>query len=187
MPGLHRGPLEIRELANLREDANHRFFGWLKNCRMAEEELDALVFRLNDYVTGTIDCAACANCCRRMSPSLARHDVKRLARSMGLTASEFKSRFLVKDPRFKDLVFNRKPCPLLESNLCGHYESRPDNCRSYPHLQEGGFIFHVVGVMSNYATCPIVFNVVEMLKAEIWEGNKRPLQYLDEDEFEDVE
>lgn len=187
MPGLHRDPLEIRELANLREDTNRRFFGWLKNCSVAEEELDALVHRLNDYVTGEIDCTACANCCRRMSPSLARHDVKRLARTTGLPASEFKRRFLTKDPRFNDLVFNRRPCPLLKGNLCSRYESRPENCRSYPHLQERGFIFRLRGVISNYATCPIVFNVVEMLKAEIWEGNKRPLQYLDEDEFDDVE
>ena len=56
-------------------------------------------------------------------------------------------------------------------NRCRVYAHRPDTCRSYPHLDKEGFVFHLAQTVSNCAVCPIVFNVMERLKAELGHGS----------------
>jgi hypothetical protein len=65
--------------------------------------------------------------------------------------------------RFKNL-----PCPFLSGNTCTVYDVRPEDCRSYPHLRKGEFVFRLMGVVCNCAVCPIVYNVLERLKGEFW-------------------
>ncbi|MFZ4394680.1 MAG: YkgJ family cysteine cluster protein [Kiritimatiellia bacterium] len=67
-----------------------------------------------------------------------------------------------------DLTFNRRPCPFLSENRCRVYEHRPDTCRSYPHLQKKEFVFRLTQAVGNCSVCPIVFNVYERLKTELW-------------------
>ncbi len=47
------------------------------------EELDSIVQRLFDLVSTEIDCAACGNCCREVSPTLELVDIERLSHGLG--------------------------------------------------------------------------------------------------------
>ena len=58
--------------------------------------------------------------------------------------------------------------PLLSDNCCTVYDHRPDDCRSYPHLHKDEFVFRLIQAVENCSVCPIVFNVFERLKDELW-------------------
>jgi hypothetical protein len=47
-------------------------------------------------------------------------------------------------------------------------EARPNDCRLFPHLHKKGFVFRLIQVVENCSICPIVFNVFERLKQELW-------------------
>ena len=76
-------------------------------------------------------------------------------------------RFLVRDED-GDVIFREMPCPLLSGNLCTVYEHRPNDCRSFPHLDQDEFVFRLTQAVQNCSICPIVFNVFERLKDELW-------------------
>lgn len=160
-------PKVVARLAEAREDANWRFRTFLKGVDFEIKELDAIVRKHYEYVARQIDCCACGNCCRQILPTLSDADVRRLAAGLGITAEEVVGRYLARDED-GDLTFNRRPCPLLEGNLCRAYKHRPETCRSYPHLQNEDFVFRLAQAVSNCSVCPIVFNVFERLKDELW-------------------
>jgi hypothetical protein len=58
------------------------------------------------------------------------------------------------------------PCLFLKDLKCSVYESRPADCKSYPHLHKKDITSRLLGVIDNYSECPIVFNVYEELKTE---------------------
>ena len=64
--------------------------------------------------------------------------------------------------------FNAQPCPFLVDDLCTNYDARPQVCRSFPHLHKKDFRSRLYGVIFNYELCPIVYNVYEQLKEELW-------------------
>jgi len=59
------------------------------------------------------------------------------------------------------------PCPMLNGKLCSIYETRPEVCRSFPHLEQPNFKYRLIGVIENVAICPIAFNAFEDLKAKL--------------------
>lgn len=162
----------IKETAEKKEDENWKFRTFLKGYDIEVEELDSIVHRLFKGVVREVDCTACGNCCKEISPVLGDEDIERLSRGLGISRKNFKEQFLVEnDKKYSDrFIFNKRPCPFLKGNLCSHYELRPEACRSFPHLHKEEFVFRLIGVVENYAVCPIVFNVYEELKAELWHG-----------------
>ena len=165
---LQTDPKVVAKLAEEREDQNWRFRSFLKGVDLDIEELDAIVHRHYEAVSSQIDCCACGNCCREMLPVLLTSDVARLAVGLNLSEAQTIDRFLVSEDQKETLTFNKKPCPLLSGNRCTAYASRPDDCRSFPHLNKEGFVFRLIQAVENYSICPIVFNVFERLKTELW-------------------
>lgn len=158
----------VAKLAKKREKENWRFRSFLKGLDIEIEELDALVHELYKEVAGQIDCCACGNCCCEILPLLHPSDVARLAQGLGLPEKEVTARYLVPDEEEDALTFNKSPCPLLSEKRCTVYDSRPDDCRSYPHLLEEEFVFRLFQAVDNCSICPIVFNVMELLKGKLW-------------------
>ncbi|HEY3416024.1 MAG TPA: hypothetical protein VGM23_03975, partial [Armatimonadota bacterium] len=60
------------------------------------------------------------------------------------------------------------PCSLLHGNLCSIYPSRPRDCREYPHLSTGAFRERMWQSLTHAEDCPIVFNVLQRMKHELW-------------------
>jgi hypothetical protein len=90
-----------------------------------------------------------------------------------LRVNEFHSQFLADHPKGEGSVYRSRPCPVLQDNLCTVYDHRPGDCRSYPHLHKREFVFRMNQAFSNCFVCPIVFNVYEGLKRELWRRRPR--------------
>ena len=45
-----------------------------------------------------IDCLACANCCKVMSPTFTKEDIDRISAFLGMTAAQFKRKWLLTCP-----------------------------------------------------------------------------------------
>ena len=159
----------IEQMGDEREDENVAFRSFLKNLSISDEELDAIVHRINDEVTAQIDCTACANCCKVFGPILNDEDISTFASGLELSVADLESQYLkLSESEPSGHEFRERPCPFLVDNRCSNYEYRPGDCRSYPYLHKEDFRGRLLGVIGNYAICPIVFNVYERLKVELW-------------------
>lgn len=172
--------IKIKKIAKRNDRENWIFRSFLKNLDMSSEEIDAIVQKIYKNVASKIDCTKCANCCKVQKPVLDRQDIEKFSKSLGLSESKFMNQYLIKGEEKGQWFFNKLPCPFLKDNLCTYYESRPKDCVSYPHLHKKEFVTRLWGVVDNYEICPIVFNVYEALKAELWDYNDDEF-YLDYD------
>lgn len=156
----------IKALARKMDEENWQFRAFLKGCQASE--LDLTVHRLYREFASRIDCTTCANCCKEVSPRLSQTDVMRLSEYLGIGIQDFSEKYLETATVGDQQRIRERPCPFLRKNLCTVYEARPGACRSFPHLHKKDFISRTIQVVTNCHICPIVFNVFEELKEEIW-------------------
>ncbi|MEP7169282.1 MAG: YkgJ family cysteine cluster protein [Bacteroidota bacterium] len=130
--------------------------------------LNSKVRKLHKEAFKVIDCGACANCCKTMSPVYNRADVRRISKHVGMTKEAYSKKYLIKDEE-GDIVHKRTPCHFLEKdNRCSIYEIRPSDCRRYPHTQRKDFVFQREVHINNIAECPITFHVVKRLNEMVF-------------------
>ena len=172
---------KIKKLSEQKDDENWKFRSFLKGYDAPTEEIDSIVFRLYKQISTEIDCKTCGNCCREVYPILNQKDIKKFSQGLGLPTNQFKNLYLEKDEESDDFFFNKLPCPFLKGNLCTNYENRPDDCRSFPHLHKKNFTTRLFGVLDNCSICPIVYNVYEYLKAELWQD--RHFDFFDDYDY----
>lgn len=159
----------IRTMANKKENENLQFRTFLKNLNMSSLDVDTIVHRINEKVTSNIDCTECANCCKEVYISMDQADIAEFANGLNISAEQLITQYLVKnDQDPSKMKIAELPCPFLDHDRCTNYNHRPKECRSYPHLHKNDFIFRLFGIISNYGRCPIVFNIYEQLKEELW-------------------
>lgn len=156
----------IARLSELDFESNTEFRTFLRHQLLwTNEELDALVQELDKEVTAAIDCTACGNCCRELCISVEAEDIERLAKRLGISSSDFESRYVaVDDDDSTEKFMPESPCPFLGGCKCTVYEDRPKVCREFPHLYKNNFRSRLLGVFDTASECPIVFNVLEELK-----------------------
>lgn len=159
----------IRRLAKLRRDENDDFRLYLMELPFSVKTIDQAVGKAYRAACRKIDCTACANCCRKLNPTLTSTDIKRLAHHLGIATPEFSTKYLVpvKANGRTEQIFKRRPCPFLRHNRCTIYAVRPRDCRSYPHLHRRGFVYRVRQAVENYGSCPLVFTTYESLKSAL--------------------
>ena len=168
----------IERLAEERNEVNFEFRAFLKSRDIESHELDSIVYDITKEVTAQIDCTKCGNCCKIVRPVLDNKDISKFAFGLKLKIKEFEDKYITQD---KDIdegkIFYKLPCPFLKNKLCTNYDHRPKDCISFPHLYKEEFISRLLGIIDNYGICPIVFNVYEKLKLELW--------HFDYNEFDD--
>jgi Fe-S-cluster containining protein len=162
---VEKDPDKVRLLEAGKRGENRRLRAFLKWGEVPAPLVDRLFHRLGAEVAAEIDCAACGSCCRQLSPVLSPKDIERLARRLRVPNRQLRATRLRKED--DGFVFARFPCPLLEKTRCSCYTDRPADCRSYPHLHKKDMNSRLLGVLENAAVCPIVFGVLERLKAEL--------------------
>jgi len=162
--------VQIRALAERKEDENSRFCHFLKTrCNLEPDEIDQRVFETTRRVWAGIDCTTCANCCREMKPTFSEEEVDRVARRLGMERQQFIETYLERSEADSENPWQTRAtlCPFLKDNLCSVYEDRPAECSGYPYLYKPDFVFRTMGVVERTFTCPIVYQVMEELKKSL--------------------
>lgn len=111
-----------------------------------------------------MDCLACANCCKTMSPTFTQVDIKRIATHLNMGVEEFKKKWLYKD-RNGDWINKSQPCQFLnlEDNKCSIYEVRPKDCSGFPHHTKRRMVDYMHVFKQNVEYCPATYKLVEKM------------------------
>jgi uncharacterized protein len=169
--------VQIGALAQQKEDENWRFRQFVKfRCELDPGEMDRQVWETTGQVWAGIDCTTCANCCRQIKPTFSEEEVNRLAARLEVTPEQFIATYLESnEDQGNPWQTRTTPCPFLKDNRCGVYQDRPADCKAYPYLYAPGFSSRTMAMIERTFTCPIVFEVIEVLK-QSWgfaRGRKR--------------
>jgi uncharacterized protein len=125
--------------------------------------INSLAKKLEQQVWEQIDCLSCANCCKKMSPTFTKKDIKRIAPALGFTVQGFKDKYLYLD-KVGDWMNTKQPCQFLgKDNKCSIYEIRPDDCRLFPHLSRYKVSEFVYIHKQNINYCPASYTMVSKL------------------------
>jgi Fe-S-cluster containining protein len=131
-----------------------------------------MVAQYYEEIRKEINCCACGHCCHVMSPRLIGKDLKRLADYLTISRNELISEYLEPSKEERGYVMKKRPCPFLENQRCTIYDVRPDDCRSFPHMHKRDFRSGLMQVVNNCSICPIVYNVFERLKQDLWRRSR---------------
>ena len=153
----------ISEQASLREDEHDAFREFLS--RKDAGEIDQAVHLLNKEVSAGIDCTSCGNCCSKLMISILPGERSVFAGHYGISQEEADEKYLSTSIGGKSIM-TAMPCVFLDDKKCTIYSKRFTDCREFPHLHQPGFTRRLWATLTNYAICPIIYNVVEKLKVE---------------------
>jgi Fe-S-cluster containining protein len=160
--------IEFRKRASRKKGKLKEFL--LKLDEVVPEGMPKLVAEASAEVWTKVNCMECANCCKTMTPTYNRADIKRIATHFGMTSQEFKDKWLEQEEEGKgDWMNKSKPCQFLgKDNKCTIYEIRPKDCAEFPHHHHTKqFDLYTETYIDNLAHCPATFMLVESLKKTV--------------------
>ena len=119
--------VQIRKLAERKENENLRFRRFLKECDVETGDIDQRVFDITHRVWAGIDCIKCANCCRELRPTFSEDEVERVARRLGMERDLFIKTYLDRPDAHEANPWQTRttPCPFLKGSLCTNGPSVP--------------------------------------------------------------
>lgn len=124
---------------------------------------DSLAIKSNNEAFKKIDCLKCANCCKTMTPTWKKTEVKRVAAHLKMTYQEYYDKHLYLDDN-GDIMNKKTPCQHLgKGNMCNIYTLRPSDCSGFPHTQNKEFYRYEHIHRQNIEYCPITMEVVERM------------------------
>lgn len=154
----------IAAQAGLKSEENTHFLLSLRNHDSTE--LDKMAHAVNAEVSSGIDCTACGNCCQKLVINVTHEEVDMLAAHLNLTRASTKEKY-IEESQGGNCFINTIPCHFLSDKKCTIYENRFTECRDFPHLHKPGFKARLAGTLNYYGSCPIIYNVVEEIKAKL--------------------
>ena len=152
----------IKETAEKNEQENDAFRSFLQ--KMDAELLDKMLHQINDIITPQIDCTACGACCNQLMINVTAKETESVAAHLNISQTQFKQKYIEESLQGK-MIINTIPCHFLKDKKCTVYAKRFTECREFPHLHKSNFKGRLFGTLVHYAMCPIIFNVIEKLKA----------------------
>jgi len=143
-----------------------KFLNRLKND--PPRGLDNLAVNTNLLVWKETDCLSCANCCKTMSPTYTKADVKRISNHLGMKEADFRKKWLEKD-RHGDWLNKSTPCQFLDlnTNMCSIYEVRPRDCAGFPHHTKRSMVDYMHVYKQNIEFCPATYRLVERMMEKV--------------------
>lgn len=128
-------------------------------------DLDRRFQKAHAEIFASVDCLACANCCRVLGPRINETDIRRISSFLGLSPAGFRKEFLKIDED-GDWIMNRLPCPFLEEdNTCSIYDKRPRACAGFPHTGERNAGGHLGETKKNLGICPALGPILDLVAA----------------------
>jgi len=131
--------------------------------------INAMIEQASDETWAEIDCLQCANCCKVMTPTFTRADIKRISQHFRMSEKDFVQKWLDKDPDNGDLVNKVQPCQFLnlKDNKCSIYAIRPEDCAKFPHFKRKPFgDFNHIHTQ-NLEYCPATLQFISRLQERI--------------------
>ena len=130
--------------------------------------LDTLVASADKKVWKEVDCLGCANCCKTMSPTYTKEDVKRISTHLEMTEKAFREKWLYKD-RSGDWMNKTQPCQFLnlQTNMCSIYSVRPRDCAGFPHHTKRKMVDYMHMYKQNIEYCPATYKIVEEIMENV--------------------
>jgi Fe-S-cluster containining protein len=127
--------------------------------------LDKIALQINSEVWTEIDCLSCANCCKTMTPTFTRQDIRRISAHLNMRPSQFREKWLYYDKKDGDWMNKSQPCQFLDlkTNMCSIYEVRPADCAGFPHLTKKKMTDYMHIHHQNISYCPATFKMVEKM------------------------
>lgn len=128
--------------------------------------LDNLAVKLEQEVWQEVDCLSCANCCKTMSPTFTKTDIRRIAKHFNQSPAAFSAQWLRTDKE-GDVINQTEPCQFLnlQDNKCSIYEIRPVDCSGFPHLHKKKMADYMHVHKQNIELCPATYKLVEKMEA----------------------
>jgi Fe-S-cluster containining protein len=111
------------------------------------------------------DCLSCANCCKTMTPTFNKQDLKRISAHFDMSIEAFQKKWLRRERGGeRDWLNKVEPCQFLnlKDNKCSIYEVRPADCAGFPHLSKK-FKDFVHIHKQNVEYCPATYKLVEKM------------------------
>lgn len=132
-------------------------------------QMDTLCEPLNHETWKEVDCLACANCCKTMTPTYTQQDIRRIANYLGMKKQELIDKYLKFDKKEEDWQNKKQPCQWLDlqTNLCSIYEVRPADCAGFPHLTKKHWTDYTHVHKQNINYCPATFTFVQKMMAAL--------------------
>lgn len=130
--------------------------------------LDTYAEQIDKEVWKEVNCLACSNCCRRMTPTYNFEDLRRISAHFGMTIKAFKEKWLYKN-KDGEWMNRSQPCQFLDrkTNLCTIYPIRPKDCAEFPHLTKKKMANYMHLHKQNVQYCPATVTMVEKLMAVV--------------------
>lgn len=155
---------QIQQLSDQRQNENICFQDFIKSLN--HEIIDTLVAQIDEKVSSLVDCTTCGNCCKTLMINVEQEEAANLATHLLISRTDFDEKYLEKGSNGM-LLMNTIPCSFLKNNKCTVYENRFSGCREFPGLQLPGITKRIFTILMHYDRCPIIFNVIELLKIEL--------------------
>ena len=163
-------PVNLKQFKKKAGDNKRSFRRFLTKLESeSPKKINTLTATMEKEVWGEVDCLTCANCCKTMTPTFTKADMKRIAAHFGETVDQFKAKWLYKERKKDGDWLNKKqPCQFLNlaDNKCSIYEVRPADCAGFPHMTKK---FHEYSHVhkQNIEYCPATYKLVEKMKQSI--------------------
>ena len=157
----------FRQKARIHQKAFKQYLGKIK--KNPPRGLDTIAAGIDAEVWKEVDCLSCANCCKSMTPTFTRADIKRISTYLEMTHIEFKEKWLKFDKKDGDWVNKKQPCQFLDhtTNMCSIYEVRPLDCSGFPYLKKRKMSDYLHVHQQNVVYCPATFKMVEKMMERI--------------------
>ncbi len=128
------------------------------------KELDLIAEEIDKEVWQEVNCLACSNCCRNMTPTFTFQDLKRIASHFRMSIPDFKKKWLYKNKK-GEWMNKSQPCQFLDlkTNMCSIYAIRPADCAGFPHLTKKKTVEYIHVHKQNVQFCPATFKMVEKM------------------------
>jgi len=131
---------------------------------LVPEDLPELVAKEDAAVWREVHCMECANCCKTMTPTFTKADVKRISAHLDMKPKDFMDKWLVKEEDSGDWINTTQPCQFLVDNKCSIYEVRPEDCAQFPHHNKKPFDLYNDTFKNNLIHCPATLTLIDRLK-----------------------
>ena len=131
--------------------------------------INGMIDKASDAAWEKVDCLSCANCCKVMTPTFTKADLKRISKHFRMSEKDFYTKWLETDKDNGDKVNRIQPCQFLnlKDNKCSIYEIRPEDCAKFPHFKRKPFADFNHIHKQNIEYCPASLTFITKLQEKI--------------------